>query len=214
MARKITATITADALVTAPGKAPAATEAAKINREQWLENAVRALAPVFAEAGILLPTVRVSCGFPKGNVRKVIGQCWNSKSAGDGVAQIFVTPFLSDSVEVLAILVHELIHAVDDCQSGHKGDFVKMMKVIGLEGKATATVAGEGLRETLKGLVADGLGDYPHASLVEGEGPVKKQGTRMLKVECPEDGYTVRTTEKWLAVGTPTCPCGQEMVRA
>jgi hypothetical protein len=26
----------------------------------------------------------------------------------------------------------------------------------------------------------------------------KPQGTRMLKLVCPEDGYTVRTTAKWL----------------
>jgi len=33
----------------------------------------------------------------------------------------------------------------------------------------------------------------------------------MLKVSCPADGYTVRTTAKWIAVGFPTCPCGTEM---
>ena len=57
------------------------------------------------------------------------------------------------------------------------------------------------------------LGPYPHAALTAGLSSGKpKQGTRMLKVECPEDGYTLRTTAKWLAVGVPTCPCGTEMV--
>ena len=32
-----------------------------------------------------------------------------------------------------------------------------------------------------------------------------------VKIECPEDGYTVRTTSKWLDIGLPTCPCGTEM---
>jgi hypothetical protein len=34
----------------------------------------------------------------------------------------------------------------------------------------------------------------------------KKQGTRMLKAECPECGYTIRLTKKWADVGLPTCP--------
>ncbi len=43
--------------------------------------------------------------------------------------------------------------------------------------------------------------------------PAPKQGTRMLKVICPADGYTIRTTNKWLQVGFPTCPCGTVMRR-
>lgn len=30
-------------------------------------------------------------------------------------------------------------------------------------------------------------------------------------VECPECGYTVRTTARWIAEGLPTCPCGAGM---
>lgn len=189
----------------------AALQPAQVNREQWLQNAVKALRPVFAEAGIDLPEVHVSCGFPKGNVKKVIGQCWTTGASEDGKAHLFITPFLNDSVRVLDVLVHELIHAVDDCQSGHKGEFVRMAKALGLEGKPTATVAGETLRATLEGLV-EVLGAYPHSALSDAVSPVKKQTTRMLKVECPEDGYTIRTTAKWLAVGVPTCPCGTQMV--
>lgn len=33
-----------------------------------------------------------------------------------------------------------------------------------------------------------------------------KQTTRLLKCECPECGYTVRVTQKWLDVGAPLCP--------
>lgn len=187
------------------------TEPLIVNREQWLQNAVTALRPVFAEQGITLPPVHVSCGFPKGNVRKVIGQCWATTSSDDGTAHLFVSPFVAESLRVLDILVHELIHAVDDCKSGHKGEFVRMMKTMGLEGKATATHAGEALTITLQGIV-ESIGGYPHAALLDGMSPVKKQTTRMLKVECPEDGYVVRTTAKWLAVGVPVCPCGTEMV--
>lgn len=46
----------------------------------------------------------------------------------------------------------------------------------------------------------------------EGEEAPKKQTTRMLKCECPQCGYTVRTTRKWLDVAVPVCPVhGHEM---
>lgn len=39
-----------------------------------------------------------------------------------------------------------------------------------------------------------------------------KQGTRLLKCECPECGYTVRVTQKWLDIGNPICPSHGDMV--
>lgn len=59
--------------------------------------------------------------------------------------------------------------------------------------------------------IASRLGDYPHSKLNPAESPIKKQTTRMLKVECPESGYLVRMTRKWLdEVGAPKCPCHDE----
>jgi hypothetical protein len=40
----------------------------------------------------------------------------------------------------------------------------------------------------------------------------RKQGTRLIKVECEMCGYVVRTTNKWLRVGRPTCCCGGKML--
>ncbi|QNO12704.1 SprT-like protease [Arthrobacter phage Snek] len=191
-------------------------------REEWLVAAVEALAPLFAErADETLPAVRVSVGWPGGNGRKnsVIGQCWSTKVAADSVSQLFISPVLDDAVRVLDVLAHELIHAIDDCVSGHKGRFAKIAKAIGLTGKMTATVAGEELEAELR-KIADELGAYPHAALVNpgagAEGP-KKQSTRMLKVECAEgSGYKVRMTRQWLdEFGAPSCPChGEVMVEA
>lgn len=185
-------------------------------REAWLAASVEALAPLFAAREIELPAVRVSVGFPGGRGPKtsVIGQCWNSHAASDSVAQIFIHPSLIHPLDVLATMIHELIHAVDDCQHGHKGPFVKMARAMGLAGKPTATHASEELLEELAPIV-EALGPYPHAALAAMTGGVegpKKQSTRMLKVQCPEDGYIVRTTAKWLEVGVPSCPCGAEMV--
>jgi hypothetical protein len=74
----------------------------------------------------------------------------------------------------------------------------------------TATSAGADLEERLNDLIQK-HGPYPHATLDQTLSGKKKQSTRMLKLECPACGYTVRTTAKWIEAGLPTCPCGEEM---
>lgn len=176
-------------------------------REQWLNAAVEVLrSQDFSDLGETVPQVRVSTGFPKGNVRKVIGQCWNNTE--DGVSQIFITPTIDEPLRVLDILVHELIHAMTP-GAGHKGPFKRIATDIGLEGKMTATHAGEALKSRLAEIVEQ-LGPYPHRKLSLQDGR-KKQGTRMGKVACGECGYTARTTRKWLELsGPPICPCNME----
>jgi len=197
------------------------------NREAWLVKAVDALRPLFAEIDVThdgevvdttIPTIRISVGFPGGgSAKKRIGECWAPAAATDEVSQLFVSPILDDAARVLDVLAHELIHAIDRCESGHKGKFTKIAKALGLSGKMTATVVEEGsdLKAKLDAIVAE-IGPYPHAALSLGgatSGP-KKQTTRMIKVECPADGYTIRTAQKWIDLGLPTCPCGEEMIVA
>ena len=185
-------------------------------REAWLVAAVEALAPLFAEVGESIPALRVSVGWPGGRGKKntTIGQCWSKAAAKDGVANVFISPVLDDASRVLDVLAHELIHAIDDCESGHKGRFARIAKGIGLEGPMTATHAGEALKVRLDGIVSD-LGDYPHAAMVNvngGKAGEPKQSTRMLKVECGSgNGYKVRMTLQWITeYGTPSCPCHGE----
>ena len=182
-------------------------------REEWLIEGVKALAPLFDALGESIPAVKVSVGWPggRGSKNSVIGQCWHPEAAADKAAHIFISPVLDDAVRVLDVLAHELCHAIDVNASGHKGNFARLAKGIGLTGKMTATVASDELAETLRGIVAD-LGDYPHGALLamgDGADGPKKQGTRMLKVECAEgSGYIVRMTRKWLdEFGAPKCPC-------
>ncbi len=191
-------------------------------REEWLVAGVEALAPIFEQEGESLPPVKVSVGWPGGRGKKnsVIGQCWSPAVAADEVSHVFISPVLDDAVRVLDVLAHELVPAINfagpDAGCGHKGAFARIAKAIGLEGKLTATVAGPGLKDCLDRIVED-LGDYPHGALVSGadgaDGP-KKQGTRMLKIECAEgSGYIVRMTRKWLdEFGAPKCPCHDEVM--
>lgn len=145
-----------------------------MNREEYLQKAVAEVAYLFELHGFELPEVNVSCSWAggRGNKNKTIGQCWARNRSAAGINEIYISPAIEDSVEALEILVHELVHAVDDCEHGHKGPFVAMMKALGLEGKPTATHAGERLRDELTDIVKY-LGDYPHKKVTP-PGPKQK----------------------------------------
>lgn len=206
-------------------------------REAWLHAAIEALRPRFVEVGLPIPEkVHVSVGFGFGAKREsavILGQCWAKRASEDGVNHVFISPEVNDTARVLDILLHELIHAADDCAHGHKGPFAEAATRLGLEGKMTATTASVQLAAEMVCL-AETLGEYPHGALHASKlvlAPVPAptpgspepaptprihsgpgtQTTRMIKVECPCCGYVVRTTQKWLAVGNPSCPSGTEM---
>lgn len=175
-------------------------------REAWLLQAVEALRPDFEAAECPIPErVAVSVGWPYGT-RKAIGQCWAAETSTDKAPAVFISPKLADPLEVLATLVHELVHAGG--RTSHKADFGRAARALGLTGKMTATIASDGLRERLSAL-SEQLGTYGHAEIKVNALTMKTQGTRMLKVECPNGtGYKVRMTRKWLEdFGAPLCAC-------
>lgn len=186
-------------------------------REQWLESAVALMRPLFTHAGYQIPKVRVSCGWPSSRglsaKRKALGECWSTESAEDKISQIFISPWLKkvdDAYGVFPVLAHEVVHAVVGHKAKHGATFRKCALAIGLEGKMTATSGGKEFlgrsQEWLKQ-----LGEYPHARLNPASRPTKKQTTRMVKCECKECGYSVRTSRKWLEqAGASLCPCNKK----
>lgn len=190
-----------------------------LTREAWLQRAVVAVTPwLEAVEGVIVPEVRVSVGWPSrgglGTAKRVVGQCWSTHSATDGINQIFISPVrgAEDSIAIVTTLIHELIHAIDDCSSGHHGEFIRIARGVGLVPKWTQSNAGDDLTEQIVSLLAE-IGLIPTGAIHGGaaaDAP-PKQKTRMLKLSCTLCEYTVRTTQKWIDVGLPTCPCGGEM---
>lgn len=184
-------------------------------REAWLVAAGRELRKV-AFPDHEIPEFRISVGWPGGRGKKssTVGQCWNTACADDGLAQVFISPVVKVELEVLRIMVHEMIHAFDNCEHGHRGTFLQIFRAVGMIGKATECEAGPDLSAKLVEIVAL-LGPYPHAALRSsrpgskvGE---KKQKSRQLLVKCSDCGYKARTTRQWLDdVGAPICPCNNE----
>lgn len=178
-------------------------------REEWLQDLVGRITEWYPA----LPPVRVSVGFTSKGIRSNrIGECWD-KANGDGACHIFIHPKMVDPVDVAQVVAHELIHAALGCEAKHGPDFKRLAHKIGLEGKMTATVAGPAFKEAIAPILKQ-VGMYPHGALKAGVGSNgPKQSTRMLKIGCPMCGYTARTTQKWLDVGLPVCPCGEEMLQ-
>jgi hypothetical protein len=149
--------------------------------------------------------VRITCGWPsKGATSKLrrIGECWPRSRSAANVNEIFISPTIADTGEALAILVHELVHAIDDCQHGHGKQFRAIAIAAGLEGKMTATTASPELAETLADIQTD-IGDYPHAALTP---PGPKQKSRQLKLSCDDCGAVWRMAKAWQDKATG-CPC-------
>jgi hypothetical protein len=210
-----------------------------LTREAWLHQAIEAFRPRFAAAGLPLPAkIHVGVGFGYGAKREsavVLGQCWARRASADGVNHIFISPQEADPAAMLVTLLHELIHAADDCASGHRGPFAAAAARLGFGPPLTSTPPGPALAADVAAL-AKSLGPFPHAALnpVPGQAPPPappdggappagppvhsgpgKQGTRLIKVTAAGCcGYTARTTAKWLETGEPRCPHGTPMTRA
>jgi hypothetical protein len=180
-------------------------------REEWLNASAEVFRPWFEDEGHEYPVpLRISCGLAGARIGgKRIGECWSDEASKDSAREVFISPELDDPTRVLDVLLHELCHAVLPFGVGHGKPFARLATALGLAGRMTATYASPELQERLNAISAD-LGPYPHAALTAAAR--KKQTTRMLKIECPDCGYTARAALKWIAVGIPTCCCGAEMV--
>ena len=162
------------------------------------------LRPLFAAKGFSVPPCQVSCGFASTGTRSGhVGQCWSTKSASNELNQIFIAPTLKSAYEVLDTLVHELVHAVDNCENKHGKEFKKIALKMGMKGPMRSAEAGPELKVTLTSLL-DTLGPYPHGHLKVG---MRKAPRRdRPKAKCKHCGYQVPMLKKFLTYGPPICP--------
>jgi hypothetical protein len=188
-----------------------------MTREEWLLAAVEKMRPDFIAVGREVPPVRISIGWPGGRTARLdpLGQCWAPGAVADGIAAIFITPAQDDPVQILATTRHEMVHAAGEMH--HRAGFRKLAAQVGFDPQpgasgTSSTYRTPDLQRKLEALY-DELGPFPHAKVSKGllDGRPKAQSTRMLKLVCPKDKYSVRTTSKWIAVGLPSCPKGHTM---
>lgn len=200
------------AKVKAAPKAPKApTEKPVLNREAWLHAAADFMAAkIFGPNNYEVPSIEISCGFTGSRSKKAIGVCW-SKSASDNDAfPIFISPVIEENVRVMGVLAHEMCHAVVGLEAGHGAPFKKAAIAIGLTGKMTATTETATFATACKPFIKQ-FGDFPHAKMNVGQSGVKKQTTRMIKLQCPACKFTMRCARSWVDnIGEPICACDGE----
>jgi hypothetical protein len=184
-------------------------------REEWLIQATLNLKQFFQEQGREIPpSYVVSCGWPSKDIRKTIGQCFDPKTTKEGITQIFVSPLMDEPIRILDILLHELAHHVVGLDHKHRGPFLKLIRGIGLEGKPTATYAGETLKKRLEP-IAEKLGPYPNPAINLSLNDQKKLPAKRLKLISPVDpDYNVWISPTFLQKhGPPLCPiCEEPMI--
>ncbi len=173
-------------------------------RESWLLAAVELLKPLFGAKGYVVPEALVSCGFTSTGVRSGhIGQCWSKRSSSNEINQIFIAPTLESPFEVIDTLVHELVHAIDDCEHKHGKEFKKIALKMGMKGPMRSAGAGPELKETLNALLLK-LGPYPHGQLKVSMR--KSPRSNRPRAKCKTCGYQVPMLKKFLSYGPPICP--------
>ena len=146
-----------------------------VTREDWLKEAAKIMnKDILSKHGTQLPEIwDVGVGFP--SRPKAIGQAWDKKSSADKKThQIFISPVLGnqDVVNLMQVLLHEMIHISVGIDQKHGGEFKRVARDVGLEGRLTATYVSSGtpLAEQLTNIVSEvtqKLGTpYPHKTLV------------------------------------------------
>lgn len=189
-----------------------------ITREGWLLEATKRLRPLFKQHGKPIPKkVMVGCGWPRGGKSEVIGQCFAKTWTEDGTSHIFISPTQADAVSVLATLVHELVHATVGCEHGHRGEFKRLARAVGLEGKLTATTVSEKspLHPELKKIAAI-LGTYPHSRMNPDMGRRRASGGNVNWIRLRSKkmaNYTLVISRLSIKnFGWPLDPSGDKMV--
>lgn len=177
--------------------------------DAWLKQAVLSLTPLFDAEGYEVPPIRAHLGWTSAGLRTTrIGECWPKASSEDGFTSIFITTQMKSPVAVLDVLMHEMVHAVDDCTHKHGKEFAAIGKKVGLVGPPWRSAgAGEPLLRVLSE-IANRLGHLPYSPL-RPPMPVSRE-MRSGRAICPQCGYSCRTLSEWSSIGPPLCPKHRE----
>lgn len=184
-----------------------------MTREEWLKKAVRTLRPMLKKAGVKMrPRWQVSMSLTAR--RNVIGLCCYEANSDSGkTVNILVCPSLSDPVEVLSTLFHEMIHASLPLGVHHGKKFVDACKCTGwTKYKPTSAAASDEMRVVLA-RVAAFLGPFNHdpLRLIKTSGAGTKGGYWPVYVSPADPRYRLQVSARAVEEhGPPLCPITRE----
>jgi len=191
-----------------------------VTREVWLKEATLLIEKqILSKHNIKLPeNWTVSVGFPAGSP-KAIGQAWDKESCDDKKTySLFISPVLGnqDKVNLLQVLLHEIIHIAVGIDQKHGGEFKRVARLVGLEGRLTATYVSESnpLHAQLENVYNDVGWAYPHEVLLPKFKPKKERQSNILQLVSPSDSEYIIKMKKDIFEneGAPFDRNGEEMI--
>lgn len=203
-----------------------------ITHEAYIANvAAIAASRLDREDAAKLAGIKLTYGKGPGGVRGVTYyNAWSNGDESHAFCEICASGESSE-LQVAGTTIHELAHVVAGWNAGHGPAWKAACKRLGLrraiaagqeyslaafapdvrhavakldkptDGQPVAALSGKTQKPCTAGIGTRG-----------GKSRGVGSGSRMLKVSCPNDGYTVRATAKWLELGAPKCGiCGEDM---
>jgi hypothetical protein len=136
--------------------------------EAWLEHAVELYRPFFETGGHQIPPVLLSVGFADDGYKpsrkkNTLAICYSKGFSPDGINQIIITPLRTEPLDLLWLLGHELIHAVDDCAHGHGKVFDEIAHSVNYWPNKKATIMDLMKFDEKMAVMAKELGRYPRS---------------------------------------------------
>lgn len=179
------------------------------NKDRVVEN-------VFLET-FKLNECKFTCGLTSSRVDyrmrfRTMGQCHYKQSTGNNKHEIIISNRLNgngkktDSTRIAHVVLHEMIHTCT-YGHGHKGEFKRLARALGMDGKLTSTENSPELEKRMKENIVDILGKFPHKAVTT---KTSFKGSRLLKITCTECDIIMRASAKACnkihEMECPACP--------
>lgn len=123
---------------------------------------------------------------------------------------LYLDPGLDDTTTVLAGMADAVCRIVSHQIRGTSRAYRDLAGGIGLDLPFKRGAGHVPFHQLLGRDVVAKLGDYPHTAIDTSNDVCKTSAgglvTRNLRMTCPDCGYAVLVTRKWLSVGRPLCP--------
>jgi len=191
-----------------------------------IEESNRVLREAIKQFNLKVPLDTITVTIQSKGRRNALGWFWHDRWAKDNsnFHEINLSAEHLNEHNMGETLIHELAHAenhhngIQDCDKTgrrHNKKFKSQAEALGLVVEKSGSLgwAYTKLGPAAEKFLTDIKFNRELFTLFRAgvEGKAGKAGTRMLKLQCPECEYTVRTTQKWIEVGLPTCACGTKM---
>lgn len=175
-----------------------------MKNKDWLEDALMEVKILFAEHGYDVPPVKVTLGFTSKGLRSsTVGECWPRGASTSDINHIFISPANTSSEGIISTLIHECIHAIDNCEHGHGKEFKSIALKVGFKVPMRSTPASDELKQRIAGILGR-IGVYGGSTIIAAHQPRLQKPPARAK--CPECGYTISMLKDFLNVGPPMCP--------